>query len=415
MDILTKKLMIKQNIEGKKAMPAYMFNSSAKETDVFKAGSKAAVSTTVTINSEGFVGSANHMEWQKDVQTLLDKRNAATNPDTLKINAAQFDETDYYNLIQLTMIGLNSRVLRQADIVAFLDNVITNADFTKTVEFQDFLPFGAIFEAHSGTGENVNLIVTQTGDKSSVRMQIKAVGWKDTLLNELFNQGLSYMERVLDAVAEGYTASKNDESASLILSTTYDASQKQAAIASGDTKEENMYLTWFEALKKIAGLKDPLTGDFIDTANLAALINSQNQADIVRAINGVINTNPAAQVNRISLTEQIGTLVPYMQKTIVNGKVSKVYPGVAINKAYLLVPKAYRWSLIKRAITQQVSAGNALTFGTEDKSWYYVNARYEDLFFGSSNAAVKALLNTKFKGTSGAGFGYIIEVTLPTS
>lgn len=414
MDILTRQLMIKRNIESKKAMPAYMYNSSAKETDVFKNGGKAVVETTVTINSEGLVGTSGHMKWQKEVSDLLEKRNAAMD-DNLKINAAQFTEDDYYNLIQLTMIGLNSRVLRQQDVVSFLDNVVTNPDFTKTVEFQDFLPFGAIFKAHSGTGENVNLIVAQTGNKTSVRMQIKAVGWKDTLLNELFNQGLSYMERVLDAVAEGYTASRNDESAGPILSATYDASQKQAAITSGDTKEENMYLTIFEAFKLIKGLKDPLTGDYIDTSNLAALINSQNELDIVRAINGVINTNPSAQVNRTALTDQIGTLVPYMQKTIVNGKDSKVYPGVAINKMYLMVPKKYRWSLIKRAITQQVSAGNALTFGTEDKAWYYVNARYDDLFFGSSIPAVKALLNTKFKGTSGAGFGYIVEVTLPTT
>lgn len=398
--------MIKQNVEDKKSLPAYMYADAAKDVFNSNAKPKELTRTTVTMESVNFEGTKAHMDLQAKTQKLLTKRAE---------NAAQFSEDDYYNLVNYTMINLNRRVLQERDITSFMDEIVTNPDFTKTVEFLDFLPFGAIFKDYSGTGENVSLIVTETGDKDSVKLGIKAVGWKDTLLNELFNQGLSYMERVLQAVAEGYVASRNDQSVNTILTTTYDSSQVQAAVASGSSLEENMYLTVYEAIKKIKGLKDPLTGDDIDTGDLAMLINPQNEMDIVRAINGVIGSNPAAQVNRTSLLNMVQTLVPYRQKTIRNGKDVKVYPGVALNKAYLFVPKQYRWELIKRALTQQISAGEALKLDREDQAWYYVNGRYDDLFFGSSNASVKAQCNIKYPDTSGEGFGYIIEVTLPTS
>lgn len=412
--VLTKKLAIKRNMESHKALTALMYNSGASENEVFKNSGNVVTQSTVSINSTHFEGTKAHQELSKKINALLDKRKAATDEKGV-INAAEFSEADYYNLVNLTMINLNRRVLQQNDLTSFVDEEITDENFTKTVEFADFLPFGAIFKEHSGTGENVSLIVTEFGDKDTTKLFIKAVGWKDTLLNELFNQGLRYMERVLEAVAEGYVAARNDEAMNRILTITYDASQTQAAIASGATFEENMYLTIYEAIKKAKALLDPLTGDYIDSSDLALLHNPQNEMDLTRAINGVISSNPAAQVNRTSLLNMVQTLVPYKQKTIRNGKETKIYPGVALNKAYLFVPKAYRYTLVKRGLTQQISTGAALKLDREDKAWYYVQGRYDDLFFGSSDAGVKAACNTRYKGTSGEGFGFIIEIDLPTS
>lgn len=404
--ILTQQFMIKQNASQKKALRAEMFAEGQDE--VFNKGANPLTQTSVTMSTENFVDTEGHIKLQNATKELLEKR---------KFNAAQFDETDYYNLVNYTMINLNRRILQERDLTGFLDNIINNPDFTKTVEMEDFLPFGAIFKTYSGTGENVSLIVTQTGDKDSVKLAMKAVGWKDTMLNKLFNQGLNYMERVLQAVAEGYIAARNDEALNRVITTTYDASQVQAAITTGDTIEENTYLTVYEALKKLKNLRNPLDGKRINVSNVAALTNGVNDMDVERAINGVINSN-AAQVNRTELLSQIRTIVPYEGAYIQNGKDSVDYPGVQDNVMYLMIPKAQRYSLVKRGLTQQITKGDALTVSAEldDRSWYYLNGRYDDLFFGrSASAALDSRLDEKFPDNTSDGFGFIIKVNLPTS
>lgn len=402
----TKELAIKQNVSAKKALRARMYDQSKDE--VWNANARPVTESVAIMGSESFIDTEGHMKLQNAMQKLLDKR---------KMNAAEFNETDYYNLINYTMINLNRRILQERDITSVVDQVITNPDFTKTVEMQDFLPFGAIFKDYTGTGENVNLIVAQTGDSDTVKLAMKAVGWKDTMLNKLFNQSLSYLERVLQAVAEGYIAKRNDESLSRIISTTYDANQEQAAVTTGDTIEENTYLTVYEALKKLKNLRNPLDGKRINVSDILALTNGVNDMDVERAINGVINSN-AAQVNRSELLSQIRTIIPYEGAYIQNGKETFEAAGVPDDTMYLLVPKAQRYSLVKRGLTQQITKGDALTVTAEldDRSWYYLNGRYDDLHFGrSASAAMDTRLDEKWPDLTDVGFGFIVKVNLPTS
>jgi hypothetical protein len=407
---LTQEFMIKQNVSAKKALVARMYHDDGESA--FKANSSQiaipGLLAEARMTNADFLNSGSYAQLQNKTQELLEKR---------KVNAAQFNEADYYNLINYTMINLNRRILQERDLTSFVDQIIVNPDFTKTVEFEDFLPFGAIFKDYSGTGENVSLIVTQTGDKDSVKLAMKAVGWKDSMLNKLFNQGLNYMERVLQAVAEGYIAKKNDEALGRFMTVTYPATQTQAAITTGDTFEENMYLTVFEALKKLKNLRNPLDGKRINVSEIAGMTNGVNDIDVERAINGVINSN-AAQVNRTELLSQIRTIIPYEGAYVENGKDKFEAAGVPDNVMYLFIPKAQRYSLWKRQLTQQITKGDALTVSAEldDRSWYYLNGRYDDLFFGrAAGAGLSDRIDERFPKETAEGFGFVIKVNLPTS
>jgi len=80
------------------------------------------------------------------------------------------------------------------------------------------------------------------------------------------------------------------------------------------------------------------------------------------------------------------------------------FPGVTAGKAYLFVPREYFWVLNKRPLTMETSRGSALQLSTEERAWYRVQSEFSKIFFGSS-----------YPGTSlGAGYGAIVEVTLPT-
>lgn len=404
---LTDKVVRKQNSQDRKALTVQLRNETAENAlkntndSVIKRNGKALKATAI-IKTENFEGTAGFTELENKMNALMEQR---------KLNAAQFSEDDYYKLVQYTLINLNRRVLQQRDLTTFMDMIINNPNFSKVVEFQDVLPFGAIFKDHTGTGENVSLIVTETGDKDTIRLGIKAVGWKDTLLNELFNQDMAYISKVLDAVAVGWVACRNNDCIGPIITTTYDASQKIPANTTGSTTEEKFYLTIYAAIKKAKALKDPLTDDEIDTDGMSILVNPVNDMDIERSINGVINVN-GEQVNRTALT-QIETMIPYKKKTIRNGKDAVVYPGVPAGKAYLVIPKAHRYTLIKRGLTQQISAGEALKLDREDRAWYGVTGSYYKLFFGSSDADTKAAIITAHGG-DGAGYGYVLEITLPS-
>jgi hypothetical protein len=170
-----------------------------------------------------------------------------------------------------------------------------------------------------------------------------------------------------------------------------------------------MYNTHRKAIKKLRGLKDPLTDRPIAVPSIAILCNSQNTWDIERVIrgqlmsgggNGLISTN-----NMTGLP--IAQIIEYDQG-ITNGfswgKKELSYPGVTAGKCYVFVPRTYGWVLNKRPLTLETGPGNVLQFSKEERAWYNVQTEFDRLLLGSSYA-----------GTSlGAGYGAIIEVTLPT-
>ncbi len=83
------------------------------------------------------------------------------------------------------------------------------------------------------------------------------------------------------------------------------------------------------------------------------------------------------------------------------------YEGVPDGTAYLFVPGpagAPTWTLNKRQLTQEVGRGDVLTLSREQRAWYFGQAVYREEFLGSSSDTAGL----------GDGYGYVVEITLPT-
>jgi len=396
--ILSTKNILKQNAEDRASLKMGGF-AGDPETILKNKEVKYNHQIVVGMASAKWDGTSEEVKNSEKLRGALIKHNATQLPE---------DRTALYEPIY---IDLARRILQQPDLTGFVDEIITNENFGDIVGFKDFVDIDAIFDTIAGTGDAADLIQLETGDKTTVFLELNGVGWRDTLLNSLFNKDVGYIQKVLKAVAKGYSAKINDQAMNRILTITFDASMKVAANATGSTIEEKRYLTIDAAIEKMGDLMDPLTGDAIDTSNLALIVKPSEQRGLNRAINGVIGKNPSAQVNREALNE-ITTIVPYNAVSLRMGKKKVSYPGVAAKTAYLFVPKAHRYSLRKKGLTSLESEGAATTYTQKEKAWFFVGGRYDDLHFGSSDATTKAACAAKYDD-AGEDYGYIIEVTLP--
>ena len=84
------------------------------------------------------------------------KRNALKNgydhkTGALKVNAAQFAD-DYYSLINLLRLDLTRRRVEAGDLTGIVAQEIINANFSRSVNLDEFLPYAGAFEAFTGRG-----------------------------------------------------------------------------------------------------------------------------------------------------------------------------------------------------------------------------------------------------------------------
>ena len=210
-----------------------------------------------------------------------------------------------------------------------------------------------------------------------------------------------------EAAVNAYTDQRNARTVGVIVGATYDASQKQAADAtSGATYDVLMYNTIRKAIKLLRGLKDVQTKEKIAVPSITLLCNSADRWDIERVINGQLGSGNGTigSLNMQSLP--IDTIIEYDHGITHGkkwGKKTLSFPGVTQGKAYLFVPGEAFFVAVKRPLTMETGRGSVLQLSTEEKAWYAVQAEHYKDFLGSS-----------YPGTSvGAGFGYIVEVTLP--
>lgn len=340
------------------------------------------------VNSEGYVAL-----W-KEINELREK---------VSRNADQFDPSAYYDLINKIRIDITRRRYEYVDLTTVIATQISNPSFSKIVSLDEFLPYGLAFVENDLRGTDVELGNQNYGGTGSVTMQGYAVGYVQSLENALFNTDIASIQRLNEALARGYVAKRNDLSAGVLIGATYVASQTVAADSTGSSNEDKLYKTIDNAIETLTNLLDPQTGQLIRTGGgLVALVNPGDIRRINRAINGQINDSKGAPINRTPLTE-IAQLVPYFGDSIKMGKKVYSYTGVAKNTMYLFVPGT-AWILEKRGLTPVMSEGRALNLGQEEFAWYFVQTSYFDEMLGSS-AAGTAL---------GAGYGYIVKVTLPT-
>jgi hypothetical protein len=378
---------------------AYAFRGS-KEANL-EGGRELAVRFEVAANAEDMDHLRHRIitnHTQAELQQIL--RNAESAPATADLEA----------FFGRFFLDVTRRAQEAPDLTSLIAMEQTNFNFPKLLYLKDVLPYIGAMEDVSGEGDSAPLIQAQTGEIATMSLAIKAVGWKDSLANRLWNEWFS-MDKVVKAAVDSWTDMRNKAIIGAIVARTtanaFVASQKQAAITtSGLTYDEKVYETLLAGIKVLRGLLDIQTKRKIAVSEIRWLGNSANTWSLENVIRGQLNGNgsTARMSNRPAL--DISQIVEY-DKGINDGKVlgkkTLSFPGVTAGKGYLYVPD-YALVANKRPLTMETGIGSVIEFSTEERSWYSVQGEYLDSLLGSSAVTPAG---------GAAGYGAIVEVTLP--
>ena len=343
-----------------------------------------------------YVGSEGHARLWNEIEELRAKYNAAQGPAQDVLDA----------LLGKMFIDITRRVQEAGDLTSLICTEINDPESAEVVNVRWLYKYVGKMGEVAGSNDSVNLIEQKTGATDSFSLKIKAIGWKDSLANVLYNK-LHEMEKVNQAGADAYVDQRNAQTIGTIVGTTFVASQKQAADATaGATRDVKVYNTLTAAYKKLKGLKDPQTNRPIVTPRISLLVNSADSWDINRVIAGQLNGSNGTIAVQNMASLPIDNIIEY-DRGITDGetygKDTLSFPGVTAGKCYMFVPREYSWVINKRGLTMQTGPGETLQLSTQEKAWYAVDGAY-----------LKDMLGSSYPGTTlGAGFGAIIEITLP--
>lgn len=305
-------------------------------------------------------------------------------------------------------VEVQRQAMESPDLTSLIATEQTNFDFPQIVDLRSLLPFRGQMLQVSGGNDPVPLIEQKTGALIPVTMKAWAIGWKDTLWNMLFNKFFT-MAKVVEAAVNAYVDNRNKLTVGVIVGATYVASQQQAADATANTTlDEKTYKTIQAAIKKIWALKDPQTNRKIGRRPLAILCNSTDSWQIERVIRGQLEDNGGGARGNVVPALPVGSLIEYDQGIndgFTVGNTTMAFPGVTAGKCYLFVPGV---AIVanKRPLTMESGVGSVLQLSTEERAWYHVQGEYFGDFLGSSNDPAVG---------GAAGYGFIVEITLPTS
>lgn len=304
-------------------------------------------------------------------------------------------------------IEVTRRAIESPDLTSLIAREVVDASMPESPTLRSLLPFRGQMLQVDGSNDAVPLIEQQTGALATVLIKIWGIGWKDTLKNLLFNEFWT-MEKVVQAAVDAYTDRRNALTVGVIVGTTYDNSQQQAAEtpATGESVDSTTYRTFRAAIKKLQALLDPQTNRKIGKRQISILCNSTDTWQIERVIRGQLEANGGGAVGAIRAALPIQNIVEYDQGIndgFTVGKTLMDFPGVPEGKCYLFVPDVAIVA-VKAGLTMETGTGTPLQLSTEERAWYMAQGEFFDDFLGTSSP------NTDLAD----GFGFIVEVTLPT-
>lgn len=323
-------------------------------------------------------------------------------------NAAEAPSAaDLEALVGRFYIDVTRKVIEAPDLTSLIADEIIDMDLPEIVYLKDILKYRGFMGVIQGTNDAVPLIEQQTANLDTMNMVILGIGWKDNLKNLLFNNFFQ-MDKVVQAAVDAYTDERNKATVGAIVGATFVATQQVAADGtSGQTLDQHTYNTFVAAIKKLKGLKDITTARKIGTPKLSVLYNSADDFQIERVIRGQLQDNGGGATGNVAPALPIANLIEYDQGInhgVVVGKTTGVFPGVTAGKCYLFVPGVMVIGT-KRTLTREDGDGDVLSLSTKESAWYAVQGSYLKAFLGSSYAGA----------TCGAGYGHIVEITLPTT
>lgn len=396
--IINKESLKKINVDNQKSDIVRIFKGGMEANKANAQVQTFGESMRVPMTGTQYEGSEGHARLWNEIEDLQKKMNAAQAPDADTLAA----------LVGKIFIDVTRRSQEAGDLTSLFANEMTDLNAPEDVNLRNILDYVGKMETISGANDSVPLIEQNLAATDTVSMVIKATGWKTSLANILYNS-LHTLEKVNRAVVNADTDARNGAIIGAIVGATFVASQKQAADATNDsTLDYKLYQTLLKAMKKLRGLKDNQTGRKIAVPAISILCNSVDSFDIQRVINGQL-TNGGANGTLTTSNMQalpITNIIEYDQgitdgKTW--GKETLDFPGVTAGKCYMFVPKEYLFVMNKRPLTMETGTGSVLQLSQEERAWYRVFGVYMKDFLGSSYPAA---------GT--AGFGAIIEITLPS-
>ena len=400
--ILDKNALIKQRVENGYSEKAVAYIGTREENHKATVP-EIANSNVITMASGAWEGSEGHAKVWNQIEDLHKKAKAK--------NASMLPD-DWSTLTDLLRIDITRRRMQEADYTNIVNNEQMNDGFGKSVRLDEFLDAGAIFKTIYGNNDDVPLVEHKTGATGTVSMDLFAVGDKSSLQDVIFNP-LYDIEKVMRAVTRGYVGLRNDRSvlgemvkytagAPTAYAGGWDSGQQQAAdTTSGASKEELLYNTLVSAYKKLLLLKDVQTKQTIETPSVYLAIPKGTEFAFNRAVNGQLNLGGKGKPSNFEALTWIDAIIPYRGDTIYAGKETKTYSGVASGYAYMFVPRV-AYTLTKRGLTMEMGRGSVLNLSQEERVWYGIQSEYSQEFFGYT------------AGLGATGYGYCVEITLPT-
>jgi hypothetical protein len=402
--------MAQKMVDDKKATVVEMFKGNSKHNlgshDADSFGRMIVEPSQAIYN--GSAGEAKLMAEIEQLQKLIKKDIGykLSADEAKKFNAAQYPgQTAVEALLGKVYIDITRRAQGSGDLTSLFATEANDPNSDATVNVNYFYQYIGKFGQISGTNDSINLIEQKLGGTDTFNQAIYALGWKDTLQNMLFNK-VHDMAKVNQAAADADADNRNNAIIGTIVGATYVASQKEAADTTGTTFDVKNYNTMRKAIKKLRSLDDPQTSRNIVVPQISILCNSLNTWDIQRVISGQLGS--AGGVNNAQNLQAlpISNIIEYDQGITdgyTYGKDTLSFPGVTAGKCYMFVPNEYMFVMNKRGLTLETGMGSTLQLSTEERAWYRVFGVWMKDFLGSS-----------YPGTSlGAGYGSIIEVTLP--
>ena len=353
----------------------------------------------VPMKNGNYRESAGRAKLEAEVKNLQRKAQKA-------INAAQAPAgTTIAALMERVFVDMTRRYQESPDFTSRIVTEQTNPNYPDPVNMREILEYRGQMETIEGANDSVPLIEQALAEVDTLNLEMQAIGWKTSLRNIIFNP-FHKLQKVLDAVTMAYTDYRNAAVIGTIVGTEFDDSQQQPAGVSGASYEENLYITFRNAIQLLRTLLDNQTDRPISVPSISLLCNSTDTWYIERAINGQLavgggdafrgNNNTPLPISEVIEYDRGGN------DGFTWGKKTMSFPGVTQGTCYLFVPRAYAWAAIKRALTMEVGTGSVLQLSQEERAWYCVQGVYLKDFLGSS-----------YSGATTEGYGAIVEITLP--
>ncbi len=397
--VMNRQALIDERLKNQHADRIQAFDGDMKENLSATTPRPYGRELIVKMTNGNYAESAGKAKLEAEIKQLQKKAQTA-------INAAQAPSGAVIAaLVEKIFVDMTRRYQESPDFTSRIVTEVSNPAFPDPVNMREILQYRGQMETISGANDSVPLIEQAIAEVDTLSLEMKAIGWKTSLRNIIFNP-FHNLQKVLDAVTMAYTDYRNSAVIGAIVGATFDASQQSPAGVSGSTYEVDLYITFRNAIQLLRTLLDNNTTRPISVPSITLLCNSSDTWYIERAVNGQLASGGGDAFRGVNNTAlPINEIIEYDSggnHGFTWGKKTMSFPGVTKGTCYIFVPRAYAWAAIKRTLNMEVGTGSVLQLSQEERAWYCVQGVYLKDFLGSS-----------YSGAGTSGYGAIVEITLP--